>query len=323
MRYYRSFRFAVLVAAAAIAGCGSPQGGTIPSSASQASQMAGADTAQGAPVADAKTVLLVTDAGAGTAEILAYPSGNLLHTLTGLSEPQGVCSDGAGHFWIANTEGQNVPEYTTAGTLVQTLPDPDGFPAGCAYDPKTGNLAVTNIINGSGGTPGNVAVYTKAKGSPKVFTPTSLAEVYFAAYDATTGTLVADGINSSGTFGMVSLQGGTFKTITLKGVTIGFPGAVAWSTKIHSMNVSDQESSDIYRFDLSGKVTGTTTFDCPTTSGCDPTGVIIFRGTLLFAGSNGIYDFAYPAGGEPKRVIGKHGGFSQPVGLAISNAVTQ
>jgi hypothetical protein len=71
-----------------------------------------------------KTVLLVSGSSQNDAFILAYPSGKVLHTLTGFSEPQGMCSDGAGHFWIANTVDSNVLEYSTGGTLRSTLVDP-------------------------------------------------------------------------------------------------------------------------------------------------------------------------------------------------------
>jgi sugar lactone lactonase YvrE len=239
----------------------------------------------------------------------------VLQTLTGFSEPQGVCSDGAGHFWVANTGDSNVLEYSTEGTLLGSLADSKNYPVGCAYDPKTGDLAVTNIITTGDGA-GNVAVYRKAKGTPKIYTGPPLQRVYSAAYYGSTGTLVVDGENSSYDFAMASLKGGRFKEVTLKGATIEFPGGLGWSTKVHSMNVCDQESAVIYRFLLSGKVTGTIPLNGSVVS------FAIFGGTLLAPTSQGIAVYAYPAGGAPKRVISE-GGFSEPIGIAVSSAVTE
>ncbi|HEY3676603.1 MAG TPA: hypothetical protein VGK84_11485, partial [Candidatus Tumulicola sp.] len=59
------------------------------------------------------------------------------------------------------------------------------YPVGCAYDPKTGDLAVANIITTVDGA-GNVAIYSKAKGSPKIYTDGSLQRMYFGAYDGAT-----------------------------------------------------------------------------------------------------------------------------------------
>jgi hypothetical protein len=264
-----------------------------------------------------KTVLLVSDSGQNDLLMLAYPSGKVLHTLTGFSEPEGMCSDGAGHFWIANTGDSNVLEYSTGGTLLNTLVDPNNYPVGCAYDPKTSDLAVMNIITTADG-PGNVAVYTKATGSPKIYAGGPLQRIYSGAYDGSTGTLVVDGENSSSATAIASLTGGKFASITLKGTTIEFPGGLAWAAKNDSMNVEDQHNGTIYQFKVNGKVTGTTTLN----SVGDIVSYAIFGGTLLAPATQGIGVYAYPAGGNPKRVIGPNS-FSEPVGIAVSSAVTE
>jgi hypothetical protein len=289
-----------------LSACGSPNpAATAPVASENSSVMA---TVQ---KVSAKTVLLATDVGTNEAYILAYPSGKLLHTLTGLSEPQGACSDGNGHFWIANTGESNIVEFSSDGANLGSLSDPSNFPAGCAFDPKTGDLAVTNILTTSDG-PGSIAIYAKAKGSPTLYTTQSMSRMLSAAYDGSSGTLVVAGENSSSAFAMSSLKNGKFKAITLKGVTVGFAGSLAWSPKIRSMNVGDQEASVIYHFELNGKVTGTTSA---------PSAYVLFNGTLLSAISEGIEVYAYPAGGSPKKLIPFQ--FSEADGLAVSSAVTE
>jgi hypothetical protein len=264
-----------------------------------------------------KIVMLVSESGTNDVLMLAYPSGKLLKTLTGsFSEPQGICGDGLGHFWITNTGDSNVLEYSIDGTMLSTLLDPDNYPVGCAYDPKTGDLAVTNIVTTSDG-PGNVAIYTKAKGSPKIYTGGSLQRVYFGAYDGNTGTLVVDGENSSYSVAIASFADGKFRSITLKGATIEFPGGLAWAAKDHSINVGDQDGGKIYQITLTGKVTGTTTLNSS-----DVVSYAIFGGKLLAPGTQGIGVYAYPAGGNPKRIIDPNT-FSEPIGIAVSSAVTE
>jgi sugar lactone lactonase YvrE len=262
--------------------------------------------------AASKTVLLV-GGSENNLYIVAYPSGKPLHTLTGFDEPQGTCSDGNGHFWIANTGNADVIEYSSDGANLGTVSDANNYPVGCAYDPKTGDLAVANIITTSDG-PGNVAIYSKAKGSPKIYTAASLQKIYFAAFAGSSGTLVVDGENSSSDVAIASFNGGKFHEITLKGETIEFPGALAWSTKLRSMNIGDQDSSAIYHFDLDGKVTGTTTTEAPGM-------YVVFGGTLLSAATDGLEVYDYPAGGSPKRLIPLQSfGGGAP---AVSSAVTE
>jgi hypothetical protein len=166
---------------------------------------------------DSKTagsVVLVTDSGTNEASTYAYPSGKFLQTLPGsFSEPQGVCSDGAGHFWIANTGDSNIIEYSADGSMVGTLNDPNNYPVGCAYDPKTGDLAVTNIVT-TGDGPGSIGIYAKAKGLPKVYSVADLQRVYFAAYAGSTGTLVVAGETQSYSAGLATFKDGKSKALS-------------------------------------------------------------------------------------------------------------
>jgi hypothetical protein len=115
--------------------------------------------------------LWVSDFGTYDVYIYALPHMALKGTLTGFNGPQGMCSDNLGHVWITNTYSFQVLEYAHNGSLVNTLSDPNGWPVSCAWDRKTGNLAVTNIVDFSGGhsgsqVQGTVEIYPGATGTP-------------------------------------------------------------------------------------------------------------------------------------------------------------
>ena len=86
-----------------------------------------------------------------------------------------------------------------------------GYPVGCSVDGKTGNLAVSNIINNSYGQ-GNIDVYAKAKGTPKMYTDSGLQKPYFVGYD-NKGVLWISGETPSYTSALASMTAkGKFKT---------------------------------------------------------------------------------------------------------------
>ena len=72
--------------------------------------------------------------GASLGQVAAPPEGFL--------EVQGACSDTSGNVYFANTEESTVDEYTHNGSFVQAIADPGNYPVGCAYDKKTGDLAI-------------------------------------------------------------------------------------------------------------------------------------------------------------------------------------
>jgi hypothetical protein len=265
------------------------------------------------------TVLLATDYRTGDAYLFSYPSGKLLQTISGLETPEGACSDGAGHFWV--TAGiLGVHEYSDTGEQLGTLED-HGSPVGCAFDPKTGNLAVINIIDSAVG-PGFVAIFPKAQGTPQIYADGNIPRPYFAAYAGNTGTLVLDGEASTthSSFAFASFKNGSFHQITLKGASIGFPGEVSWSSKLQTMTIGDQDAPVIYQVALSGRVTGKTLLRCSPECG-DIVEAALFGQSLTVLQPNGIDTFAFPRGGMPKKVTSFS--FESPIGIAISNEITE
>jgi hypothetical protein len=186
--------------------------------------------------------------------VYSYATQQLVGTLTGFSTPYGLCSDKNGNVWIVNDGASQLVKYAHGGTSpIATLSDPSEFPEGCAVDPKTGNLAVTNFYSQTGG--GSVAIYAKAKGSPALYTDPNVAEYRFCGYD-NKGNLFVDGASSGSQFAFAELPKGskTFTDITLD-KNVGWPGGVQWDGQY--VAVGDTDAGVIYRTDTTGTVAGT------------------------------------------------------------------
>lgn len=241
----------------------------------------------------------------------------------GFSEVQGGCADNNGNVYFANTALSTIDEYSHGGTYVATLTDPGEYPVGCSYDPSTGTLAVSNLINTSGG-PGSLSFYVN--GTLKNITAVpNVYRVYFLAYEGNTGTLWLDGSNSSGMALLLKFIHGHFKVVVIQGATLGFPGGVAWSAQTRYMNVGDQDafsSPTIYEINDSGLVKGKVVLQCTQQSGsCDPVQFAIKGPGLVAPDAIGLdaARYAYPAGGAPILEYGPPNGYVQPIGAAISS----
>jgi hypothetical protein len=95
----------------------------------------------------------------------------LIGTLTDQNNPAGLCVDHKGDVFVTQLYGHQIVEYKHGGTTpINTLSDPGYEPGACSVDPKTGNLAVANIVSDEF-TQGNLVVYPKAKGNPITYSP--------------------------------------------------------------------------------------------------------------------------------------------------------
>ncbi len=276
--------------------------------------------------------LFITDAFGGTAETGAvymfdYKTGASLGTLAQppetFLEPQGACTDKSGNVYIVNTEESTVNEYDHSGTFITALADPGQFPVGCASDRSTGNLAVSNIIDTSGG-PGSVSIYSGGVLQNTYFPP-NMFRVYFVGYEAGTGTLWLDGADSSGFFQYDSFSGGTFTPVAITGGTIAFPGTVQWSAQTKTMNVGDQDTFSaptFYHVDDTGAITGSTVTTCTQVSDfCDIVQATIKGPGLVGPDSIGVVAnrFPYPGGGAANLNYGAS--YVQPIGSTVSPEV--
>jgi hypothetical protein len=250
-------RFAVLVVAATlVAGCnsaGSTPFGLAPS-ASRSSVLSHSAPPRSwmAPDAKRRDLLYVSDFQNNEVSVFSYPKGDLMGTLTGFLGPYGECADPSGNVYIANDKPPEVLEYAHGGTApIATIKDPGEYAYSCAYDPTTGDLAITNEYSRNSTHGGSVSIYRHGRGKPHTYAVSGVFYMYFASYDDK-GNLFVDGLplpTGGIAFAELPKGGTTFKPITLN-VNIQFAGGVQWDGS--HIAVGDQANPVIYQFSISG-----------------------------------------------------------------------
>jgi len=268
-------------------------------------------------------LLFVSDEGTSDVYVYSLLKDRLVGTLTGFSEPRGVCLNRAGDIWITNAGDSNLLEYAPGGTTpIGSLNDPGEFPVDCSVNTTTGDLGASNIISVKDG-PGSLSVYAGGVGIPAI-TP-AFAHTYNVAYDPA-GNLFIDGANDLGWFRFGELVHGQkiVTTLALKGATMTAPTNVQYADG--HLAIGDErgyfENSVIYRVTVSG----TTATVVGRTHLLDANVIAFFiLGHRVFCLDSTPYRgvrvaiYNYPAGGKPIRII-KIPGLSMPVGLAVSTA---
>jgi hypothetical protein len=295
-----------LCAAALLASCGgAPQldgGGLLP-------QGATARTARQA-IAPAKgqTLLYVSDLGANAVLVFPYPKGAQTQKLIGFGSVAGLCSNQGGDVFVVDEAGP-VDVFAHGGTSPIRQLATAGAPDGCAVDPTTGNLAVTNM---SSYLHGVVSIYPGAKGKGKIYRNKSVDATFFCGYDPS-GNLFLDGWDRYGKIILLELpKGKSAFTIWHPKMSIKTLGGVQWDGKY--VAVADQGGGVVYRT-RNGSVVQTVKLR----SGTAIDQFWIAGGTTLIGpnaqagGSVGFWH--YPGGGAPYQTLG---GFYYPVGVALS-----
>lgn len=252
-------------------------------------------------------------------DVIIYKNSQVVGNLKGLKGPDGICTDRHGNVWIVNNLGQNVVEYAHGGTAPsKTLGDPGFYPLGCAVNPRTGAVVVTNIFSTASG-PGNIAIYHKAQGPPLILDDPKIFYYFFAGFDSA-GNLYVDGLDTSQTFRFAELPRGQrkFNDIPLNG-TIYYPGAIAWDgtyVDVGDQLYQNQVASAIYQTTgAGGQIVGTTLM-----SGAqDVVGYWLGSGSVIGpdANLNDVSLYQYPAGGDPTLALGN---LDRPYGAAVSVA---
>lgn len=266
---------------------------------------------------DAKTIglLYVSDVGTDDVYVYSYPKGKLKGTLTGFNRPSGLCVDKAGDVFIPELFAFQIREYRHgAAKPMATLKDPGEEPGDCSVDPRTGNLAVTNVSSAYSD-PGNVLVYAHAKGKPRTYKDRQISYYQFCGYDDS-GNLYVDG-DQAGEFAFAELASGSksFTNISLD-ESISYGGAVQWDG--NDVAVGDYESNVIYEFSISGN-TGTEVQETDLNGSSFPIGFWIQGSTVVGPNddSANLMFWNYPAGGSPMKTIGN---LSYPWGSTVSLA---
>ncbi len=263
------------------------------------------------------------------------PSLTVAGRVTGFTQPQGECSDSHGDVWVTDTNAKVIYELSHAGRLVTTLSDATGYPVGCAWDPRTGNLAVMNLF-GLASTAGNVLVYPYASGNPVEFTNPNQYFYYFGDFDDK-GNLFFDGSTADGKFMLSELvNGATVRTIKVTGGTIYYPGMVQWSGSdlvVGDQSCSNGNTSCLYQLSVE-KQTATIENQIQLNDSegkpvCDLVQGVLIAGSSVGGSDNdfcgyesaGTYLWSFPAGGAP--TANNFHVDSLPVGAALSTTQHQ
>ncbi|HKU81623.1 MAG TPA: hypothetical protein VJP76_05590, partial [Candidatus Tumulicola sp.] len=268
-----------------------------------------------APDAGTGALLYISNDGSDAVTVYSYPGGKLKGTLTGFLGPYGECSDTAGDVFIVNEGPGTIVEYAHGGTSpIATLNDPGELPEDCAYDKKTGNLAVSDVVSTNDG-PGGVSIYKNAQGTPTVYTNPAMEGVSFLGYDGR-GNLFLDGTAPGGAFAFAELPAGktTFKNVSLN-QPIAIAGGVLWDGT--HVAVGDQRASVVYQFAIKGTV-GTKVGSTSLQGASDVVQFWKRSGTIVGPDypHNDVGLWAYPAGGAPAKLITN--GIDGPIGSTIS-----
>lgn len=300
------FVFAFCLGAFLLPGCGAtlaPNGPPAPrADSTKSSWMAAESTGQ--------DLLYVSDLGANAVDVFSYPKGALIGELTGFGSVAGLCADKAGDVFVVEEAGP-VAVYAHGGTTpIRKLPT-SGAPYGCAVDPTTNDLAVTQT---SSYLYGAMWVYPKAKGKAKTYPDKAIDATWFCGYDGV-GNLFIDAWDRYGNLILVELPKikKTFRTFKL-GEKFDNPGGVQWDGKY--IAVGNRGAGVVYRTTETGHVAQTISLK-------DGTNVEQFwiQGSTIVgpnAQSPGTVSFwRYPAGGSPTKTLS---GLSYPFGAAVSLA---
>jgi hypothetical protein len=265
--------------------------------------------------ATTNTLLYVSDVGTYDVYVYAYPGGTRQGKLTGFKRPLGVCADKSGDVFVTNLDTSEILEYAHGGTKpIAVLKDPGEEPGGCAVDPTTGNLAVTNLSTPYSN-PGDVAIYARAQGTPRQYRDAAINYYDFCGYD-NQGNLYVDGMKS-GAFQFAELPKGKVLFTNIKlNEHFSYGGAVQWDG--NDIAVGDYESQTIYRFHISG-ATGTEVGATHLDGSNFPIGFWIEGSTVIGPNDDGanIMFWKYPQGGSHTKRIG---GLRNPWGATISAA---
>jgi hypothetical protein len=288
---YRSAGIWGLVSAAALGGAA-------------AMPAAAAGIARG-PVATADTAgdVLVSNAKTNSLDVYST-SGRLKRRVPGFTATGALAAGAAGRLYDVVTTRSTVLLYASDyKTIVATLADPGQYPAGVAYDARSGTVGVTNILSTAGGS-GSVSFFSNNATTPCVtVSDPAWSHVYFGAFDAR-GDLYVDGQDLAGNTLIGVVKGGCsaahIETLSTS-KPLGFPGGIGVTPR-GDLAILDQlvAAVDTYKPPVGLKL-GAPVATTPLTDGG---GNLIFArsGTTLWTLSSNVgpvLEYAYPAGGSP------------------------
>ena len=253
--------------------------------------------------------------------ILSYPSGNLVGDLH--APGYGLCSDKNGDVFVLGV-GYTIVEYAHGTTSPLQVLDDGDIPVGCAVDPISGNLAVTNESSASGG----VLIYPNAQEPARGYGDSEIAVFGLCGYD-NDGNLFFAGktfFDGSGYLAELPRNGDTIKNFKL-GPKLYALGSVQWDGS--HITLSNPSTDEIFRLSLgksSVKIAGVTHLRAWQAHPSNSLPYVqtwiqdgAFLGQTTTHAEVGVW--SYPAGGIPAQVIsGFTSGSATISGITISVA---
>lgn len=159
----------------------------------------------------------------GTVAVYTFSQRTFVRALTGFTNPQGECVDKDNNVYVTDSGTDDIVEFAHDGAKpLRTINDAPYSPVGCAIDFTTGNLAVANKTPKTYS--GNIAIYTKASGSPTILYDSAFSGFGTCVYDNRGNLLAADSGRYTGDdqyFAWLPAKGKRFVNIKVPGATIG------------------------------------------------------------------------------------------------------
>jgi hypothetical protein len=203
--------FAVCASGALLSGCTASQGTPLPSPETPGAR----HKVPRWPVTGSRKNLLYISYGSEVS-IYDYATDTQAGTLSGFSHASGSCTGSHGDVFITNYGAADILEFAHGGTKpIGTLIDPSPYPVDCSVDPASGNLAVVNEYGQTEYSKGDVAIYIRAKGKPKVYKDATLDTFLSCTYDARGDLLVSSYKGSALSFALLALGSTELKAVSL------------------------------------------------------------------------------------------------------------
>lgn len=321
-----------LAALPALAACTGDVGLVQPAIADAPKSSASVTRSWMVPEARRADLLYVSDGGgSGAVYVFSYPRGALVGTLTDFEgRTQSVCSDRAGDVFVAifNLGDNEIVEYAHGATApLATLAVP-GEPVGCSVDPTTGDLAVA--IYSYDSSPGSVAVYRNAAGTPSLFRSPGISDISDCTYDGS-GNLYVSGVNNRG-FALGELAAGstTLKSVAVKGRVSGaYLEPIAWDGSDLAIGDFDGRGREyeVKRLRVDGgvaRIDGEREFALSRGAFSGDSRFSIYQGSIIFPyqNSNGVRAHKGRAGFWNYSVGGAETGATRRIGSQFLDGVT-
>ena len=269
--------------------------------------------------------------------IFQYPEGVLLATMTlPAGVPDGaLCSDDKGDIFVPAVTTQPVLtgyiyEFAHEGTVpIKTLNQGGQLPFGCAVDPRSGDLAVTNFIDTAKWDEGSVLIYKHATGKPRLYETSDIVAYDWCTYDGASDLFITAQNDDHAFLTELSAGSSMFSNITLPDNIV--PQSIAWDAGhllVAPLPGNRPATYTIYRIKISGsvgEVVGSTLLRTHTNhlKRRDAWGQIVLKGKQLVGvgfNDSAAHVWPFPSGGFPTVSMKT---VAHPYGVAVSVAPTR